>query len=556
MPITLRSRKDALQLSRSFNQAANVDAAARLLETLQTFEAAGGTQDTYVSAVIEAAASVARLDRDDVRAFAKYFVGQTSKIAQSRAGLAAIMFEAFVLTEGGNLRQQFVETVVEAKSDTFLAVFRGPLAEQERARVLSATSEFARLKSLVDAGAISYDLAEVMEFTVFEGTPTLKANAAQILPKTTVNQHDGTTISTRAVSLSLPANRAAYEAEVERGGVSNACMAFLIAEGLAEPYGQTEEGSPIVVDTNGYKWCSAQGAAWVPLLAEEDDEEDDEETDGEEDEEEVADEDEAVEEEFVPDDSREEVNTHAIVEDYSDSGALRSRFGTWAVFESALSDGEVSTIVTARSAAWAVSAPLRAVRDLVESMASKYIDLPAEGDLMIEAMLAEFADDHGVKCENEADVRSLVEAKQANGPTREDRDYAVRQGLAVSDIGAHFQEANNTVESVEFVERAGGNALQVAFDAGAGYAGVVELEPFDEAGRPLSNTLCAVLREADEAPRRLWLNQAGSLSEVTSGVLGFLGSVCTLSEADEKDAADDEEEEPATAKKEPVAAGK
>lgn len=130
-----------------------------------------------------------------------------------------------------------------------------------------------------------------------------------------------------------------------------------------------------------------------------------------------------------------------------ESGALRSRYGSWAVFEAPLQESVAGTIVVLRDEAAVVRGTLEEVRAVVESVAECFEDDSA-ADLTIEASLSELIEDRGWPVENHAEVTSTL-----SEDLRAQRDDLLEQTFGVSLGPAVREEAPAEEEEPETTDR-------------------------------------------------------------------------------------------------------
>lgn len=370
----------------------------------------------YLSAITEVAAEGLDANRDDARAFAKAFVGKPSDYSRTQAGLSAIQLEAWLIENGGGLYQHFVETVLDGGATNYLAIFEGKLSDQDKDKLRGGTGAFVKMEPIAEAGAVNHDDGEILEFSMFDCTAVGKAKADDVLPNS-VDDPDQTTSGEAKTMKSeslLPTSRDDYDRVFEQEGITRSVAMYLFGA-QAVHRAAVEDGRLAIKDANGVRWLSENGDTWLPDVdslnekcAPEDDAdepEDDEEDDDEADE-----------------------SLVAVHETNKRTGAMRSFCNTWAVFDNpVLVEGvtKPATIVSARERAWVVERPIEEARALVTQAAACYADSPVEGDLYIEAALAEYAEEHGTPCVNETEVLQLVNETE-DRPTRADRDYDVK----------------------------------------------------------------------------------------------------------------------------------
>lgn len=462
----------------------------------------GRHSGAYLSVIMEVAADAPDVNRDDARAFAKEFVSRPAAYSRTKAGLAAIQLEAWLIEHGGTLYTKFVETVLDSGDSKFLTIFEGLLSDQDKDKLRTGTGAFVKIEPIAEAGAINYDSGELLEFSMFDCTAVGKIEK-DVLPKS-VNDpaQPGTPPETRPTFESLhPRTRDDYDRVFEQDGISRAVAAYVL--GSARVHGAIVEGGQLVLtDRNDVRWFSETGDTWLPDVDSIEDHE--------------------PAEDVIEDDVDE--SRPVLCECNARTGAMRSFCGTWSAFDSpVLTEGETrsATIVTARESAWVLDRPLSEARAIVQEVSAHYPDSPAEGDTYIEAALAEYAAEHGTACVNEDEV--LRVAFDPERPTRADRDYDVRvittrrlsealgqggydaQALAQVATDAMRKRAPGKAHGAYFDNRFGqGGTLFVKFYNAPSDAGDVaklnskpnftlSIGPFDTDGRALSPKLKAVM---------------------------------------------------------------
>lgn len=235
----------------------------------------------YVGAILEFAAQHSQghgscgMDPDhdpeshnDPRAFAQHFLSKRAEYSRSKNGLAASMFEAWLLESSGYLFSKFVETVLE-KGNKFVAIFDSKLNKEELRRMRSGTAPFMQFETLIEAG--EHNGEEIFEFTMFDCTAsaTPKKDADPNV-QSTPNAVDGRegdvklpgTNGTRFESL-LPSTREQYDAVYEEGGLTREALNVVLGDDSIETLVEGPHGCR-VVDANGVAWTSESGELWLP----------------------------------------------------------------------------------------------------------------------------------------------------------------------------------------------------------------------------------------------------------------------------------------------------
>lgn len=399
-----------------------------------TLEAGDVHLPDFIAVLTEVAISTPEVDRGDARAFAAQFASRPADYSRSRAGLSAIQFEAWLIEHGGALYAQFVETVLDGDS-RFLAIFEGPLTPQDEDMLRSGVAGFAKVKPLVEAGAVSYSLGEIMEFTMFDCEAVGKVKDVR---PTELAKPGELSMTFAAPSESIaPFTREQYARVFDQGGITKATAAFLFTRALHEA--TLDSGQLRFSDANGVVWGSADGACWTPDLS-------------------------------------------TLIENLCEEarGALRSKCGAWSVFESrVLEDGEqrLATVIVVGESAWTTGEP--GIGALVQATLRGYHASPAEGDAMVEAILRDIGRELGQPCANAADVVEGVGAHDLR-PTVADRDYEIaRLCAARKSIDESTPDAGSDADRVvaalhtAFKKKAPGKFFTVTFDARFGTTGQV-----------------------------------------------------------------------------------
>lgn len=397
-----------------------------------TLEAGDSHLPDFIAVLTEVAVSTPEVDRGDARAFAAQFTNRPADYSRSRAGLAAIQFEAWLIEHGGALYGQFVETVLDGDA-RFLAIFEGPLTQQDEDMLRSGVSGFARVKPLVEAGAVSYSLGEIMEFTMFDCEAVGKGK--DVRPVELAKPGELSMTFASASESIAPSTQAQYARVSEQGGISKATAAFLFPRALREA--ALLEGQLQFIDGNGVAWCSPDGGRWLPNLS------------------------------TLVEHLCEEVD-----------GALRSKCGAWTVFPSRVLEEGVqrqATVIVVGESAWTTDEP--GIESAVRSVLHGYRDLPAEGDAMVEALLRDIGRECGRPCANPMDVVESVRVRD-DRPTRADRDYeiaklcAMRRGLLETETESDASRVISALKAA-FTRKAPGKFSTVTFDARFGTTGQV-----------------------------------------------------------------------------------
>lgn len=462
----------------------------------------GRHSGAYLAVITEVAADSEQADRDDARKFATAFVNRPSAYSRTKAGLAAVQLEAWLIEDGGALYAKFVETVLDSGDTKFLAIFEGQLSDQDKDKLREGVGGFVKIVPIAEAGAVNYDSGEILEFSMFDCTAVGKLDK-DALPKTVTPSDAPQPEQKPQFESLLPREREDYDRVFEQDGVSRSVAMYLFGADTVRRAVVTD-GQLAFKDRNGVPWLSEDGDRWLPDVDAID-----------------AHPEAADESDVAP-----APKSAPIYESSARTGALRSYCNTWAVFENpVLMEGEARhlTIISAHDKVRACERPIEEARRIVEEASALYADSPVEGDLYIEAALAEYAEEHGTDCVNEAEVLQLV-ADVPNRPTREDRDYDVRvlstRRLAEATLGHGGYDAQALCKIAEDAlrKKAPGMFSRAYFDNRFGQGGqvfikfynapenagdvaklnskpnfTISIDPFDNEGRALSTKVKAVM---------------------------------------------------------------
>jgi hypothetical protein len=283
-----RNLKDARRVAENFRASTKSIDGKRLGERLAELAASDLPEDTsgkhtrgYIAAIMEVAADAKPEDRSDARKFAQAFVSKDAAYSRTRAGIAAVQLEAWIIEHGGTLYAQFVETVLDSGDNKFLAIFEGRLTDSDKDRLRSGTSSFVKLEPIAEAGLVNYEMGDVLEFSMFDCTAQGKLDK-NVQPKdaTQYDQLGSFDTPSFAHESVLPKTRDDYDRVYESGGITQAAATFLF--GARVRGAVMEAGQLAFLDDNGTRWVSESGAKWIPdvdSIVERDEPTDDEETD-------------------------------------------------------------------------------------------------------------------------------------------------------------------------------------------------------------------------------------------------------------------------------------
>ena len=123
----------------------------------------------FISLVLEAASKIE--DQADARAFAEYWLKRDPTYSLTKAGAAAVMFEAVLGEKAEELYMTLVETVVEPDEETFLAIFDGPITDEQLEELAKECEECCTPSILVRKGDISPDGDMTSDVTILECEP-------------------------------------------------------------------------------------------------------------------------------------------------------------------------------------------------------------------------------------------------------------------------------------------------------------------------------------------------------------------------------------------------
>lgn len=378
-------------------------------------EAADGDrhQGAYVRLVLEVANKKPKPDADPKEAvpakeFASYFMERNPAYSTTKAGISALLFESWLATQGGELFGIFLETVLLSKSD-YLAIFTGPISENDFNRIQDKVTEFATVEVAVHAGDRDYKRGIISDVTML----ACKASKGAIDPAKT--DPDQVEIGgARTIESLLPQTHAEYRKVLDEGGLSSSAVPIVFGR---DPFGAArfESGRLAIDDPNGVVWLSEDdGKQWVPDVTTVRDQHR-----------------ETKRPARVPTGRRDESSERlrplktALVEtlfEKHESGALRSNYGSWAVFQALVAAGSQATVVAVRERVWTVDESVANIQQALAKIAETYAGMGPEFDVMAEAFLAEFADDRGVAVANRSDLASVLES---SGDMIEDRDSLV-----------------------------------------------------------------------------------------------------------------------------------
>lgn len=391
MPNTYRrSLPSARKLSASFRGACregfDYDLLIERLAAIDTEDLPEGASrhaPAYVDAILEVAAQAREAERRDVRRWAQRFLDKRPEFSRTRNGISAMMLESWLAKEQGLLFRQFVETVLE-EGDKFLAIFEGVVGKEELRRMRSATAHFCEMEVLASAGQTNGD--EILEFTILDCTAKIQERTPEQLDqRPDIATHQTVMPQMSALESLQPETPDEYRRVLVEGGVTRDVLEAIAGDVFSRH--EIVNGNPVARDSMGVLWVSEDGSRWVPRL-------DEFESGGE-----------------MP-------------------SMLLSDFGTWVVVD----EGDGCTRVAASDRLWTIERPYEEFVEAITEAAQEYRYSVAEGDLYIEALLADLAEDFGHEIESE-----LVEADYESRAERDARVEAAirdRQDEADDDVPA------------------------------------------------------------------------------------------------------------------------
>ena len=616
-----RTPAQVRETAQAFRRATKGADGAKLFERLSAWDptSAGeskGHSASYVSAIMEAATDFG--DDGDPRAFAKEFLGREATYSSTQAGKAALQFESWLIQEGSTLYRRFVETVLDSGGKTFVAIFEGIVAQGDFIKMQGQTQSFVSIKPLISAGSVNHSCGEVMEFTFFDcaavNRPKRSDDISGVPSMQTPLPSDLETVGAgRVVRESLlPQDRDAYDRVVEDGGLTREELEVVLGgEGSFDVVYQ-HESQWAVDDANGVRWVSEDEALWVPdvdnfpgdvAISEEDD----------------------LDEGTKPTNYRKSTNSsircgtcthfkergvkghctmfdwsvagdmtcdewasgrhtqgptvdgdrmakehagiredHPVIECDLATGAMRSRFRSWAILGGVASLNEAGqeeqvTAVVFGDSAYVLDDELDEAGEAIAAVAETYEGSPAEADAVIEQMLREVCADEGELCDNEDELRRLVEVSD-DRPTIADRNHAIEEAshsrldeAAVVDVNPRPAAGQNStahkicreIESqlkshvkgrlftCHFDNRFGGGSIYVTFaNVPPGTTGVrfmndkerrqISIGPFSSDGEPTGDKLVAkMIASYHRASAIGWRKKTAPPDKIAQYVVGY-----------------------------------
>jgi hypothetical protein len=421
-------------------------------------EGTGKHATAYVGAIVEFAAQHAATmgcgpddeKRQDPRQFAKHFLSKRPEYSRTAAGRSASMMEAWIMEKSGYLFSRFVETVIEGRGNKFLAIFEGKLQPEEMRKLSVGIGGFMAFEMLIEAGTSNG--GEIFEFTILDCTarevkkaeqdPELQGSPRPVDSDRDVRAPSG---MGRFESL-LPLSREEYDSVYEEGGLTTAVLEVVAGADIFDTIVE-RGGRRVVRDTNGVDWIEEDG--WRPDVDSLDEYEtyskpsqmprnyrkaDDEQQcatcrywtmDGETNQ--------GYCELFAYD-----VEGHMTCDlwEASQEGALgvheravRSDYNSWGVID----EGN-HTLVMVGEQSWMVSQSFDEVMETVAAVGELYVDLPVEGDLVVEATLRDFARECGTVTERTQGQDAIFGSEGAGW--RSDNELLMERNVIVKEHNA------------------------------------------------------------------------------------------------------------------------
>ena len=120
----------------------------------------------YISLVTTAATDPELgLDEAEMKDLVTAFMKRDTAYSRTKAGIAALKFEALMYEMEKNIAVNFIETVVTQQDETFIATFSGKIKPQDLKRLAEKTK--MRLEAIVEAG--THVDGEIVDVTIIEG---------------------------------------------------------------------------------------------------------------------------------------------------------------------------------------------------------------------------------------------------------------------------------------------------------------------------------------------------------------------------------------------------
>lgn len=316
---------------------------------------------------------------DDAREFAKAYTQKAPWFTTTKSGIAALMLETWLVKHGGELKDTFLETVVDNQT-TFLITFIGKTPKSELERMGQQLEAYMTFQSLVDYDARDWDRHTVSDLTIMEVTPNK--------------------------DFKLDAEEATKAAKSENPGQAKE--------------DQKRQKKREVAAFNSPTYIKQSDASYVGQT-------------------------------------------------YEDEGQTDSRmtilsgYGTWCVTEQDVQHGpelmpdQCIVELPEDEALYRMDENFVGVHDQVQQLLETYQDLPEEGDLFIECMLREWAEENGTQVGSPSTHGSIIEE------ARREFDLMSNRPLEEGEEGRGYTYMRRAVASIH--ERAALRALAAVPDA-------------------------------------------------------------------------------------------
>jgi len=198
----------------------------------------------YIDAILTCAAQAKKGSPEDElgpTAFVQHFLSRPSDYSNTKTGLAAVMFEAWMCEKEGELFKKFVETILEGEGKPFKAVFQGKIEEGDLERLKDGVSSFCSFEVVVKADDKS-ETGDVSDLTILECKPVGTPDKSMLNP-------------------ALPTTKEEYKKVKEDGGIEPKVFHALFRD--AEVQYDDAEQIQSHVDENGVTWYG-DGQTWIP----------------------------------------------------------------------------------------------------------------------------------------------------------------------------------------------------------------------------------------------------------------------------------------------------
>jgi len=208
----------------------------------------------------------------------------------------------------------------------------------------------------------------------------------------------------------LPSTRAAYAAVASGRGLTSEAIVVVFGE---SPFNETtvRESRLSIVDPNGVHWITDDGARhWRPSLQSVDENLREEAP--------ALESDEPDPQPSVSEPDPGPATAAEPLYEVSDSGAVRSLFGTWVVLTAPIEGAHPGTVIGLSEGAFVVPGEEAEVVEAAHTLLALYEGHPREGDLLVETALREYAQGEGWPVRNPESVALLLESRAAEAVER------------------------------------------------------------------------------------------------------------------------------------------